>query len=258
MRRNIMKAKARTSPYPSKKKASDRSEDDSARQTPAPAQIESSSPLAEGRPVARFSPLRGLLGVYADPRTWGAAFYILVSLVTGSFYFTWAVTGLALSISFLILIVGIPFATLFLVSVRGLSSLEVRLVQVSLQSPITPRPILGQAGSKWFERLKAMLSDAGTWSALLYMVLQLPLGVIYFSIAVSLAALALGLMSAPFLYVLVAPTPVMRIPGGQFQIPLWGLLLIEIGGFLTLTAAMHVIRGIGRWHARYAQALLGG
>ena len=30
---------------------------------------------------------------YRDPRTYGALLYMLLSLVTGIFYFTWTVTG---------------------------------------------------------------------------------------------------------------------------------------------------------------------
>ena len=61
-------------------------------------------------------------GVYADARAWGALLYMLIAFVTGVFYFTWAVTGLSLSISFAIFIFGLPFALLFLLSVRGLAS----------------------------------------------------------------------------------------------------------------------------------------
>ena len=214
-------------------------------------------PADARQPAAPVSILGKILGVYADPLTWGAAFFILVSLVTGIVYFTWAVTGLSLSIGFLILIIGLPFAFLFLLSVRGLALVEARLVEASLGTRIAPAPVLGQPGLTWLERLKALVTDKSTWSTLLYLVLQLPLGVIYFSVTVSLVALALGLISAPFLYVLT-PVPVITIGSEALRLPIWALVLTGIAGFLLLTAAMHVIRGIGRWHAKYAKALLAG
>ena len=65
-----------------------------------------------------------------DPRTYGALFYMLLSLATGIFYFTWVVTGLSLSLGLAVLIIGIPFAVLFFGTVRGLSLVEGRLVEV--------------------------------------------------------------------------------------------------------------------------------
>ena len=124
-------------------------------QAPAPAgqQVEARIAAEAGKPAAPASALGKVLGVYADPLTWGAAFFILVSFVTGILYFTWAVTGLSLSLSFLILIIGLPFTFLFLLSVRGLALVEARLVQASLGATVTPPPSFAGAGSKWLERL---------------------------------------------------------------------------------------------------------
>ncbi len=200
---------------------------------------------------------RGFLSVYVDPQTWGAAFFILVSFVTGILYFTWAVTGLALSVSFLILIIGLPFALLFLLSVRGLAQMEARLVATSLGVDLDAASVLGKPGLKWMERLKALVADRSTWSALLYLVLQLPLGVIYFSVTITLVSLGLGLMTAPFLYVLT-PGPIILNNANPLDLPAWVPVLITLLGFLVLTGGMYVIRGIGRWHAKHAKGLLAG
>ena len=45
-------------------------------------------------------------GVYTDARSWGALLYMLIAFVTGVLYFTWAVTGLATSISLALFIFG--------------------------------------------------------------------------------------------------------------------------------------------------------
>ena len=81
------------------------------------------------------SALGRFFGVYADPRAWGALLYMFIAFVTGVFYFTWAVTGISLSISFLIFIFGFPLALLFLLSVRGLALLEGRLVEALCGRP---------------------------------------------------------------------------------------------------------------------------
>src|SRR5271167_736386 len=48
-------------------------------------------------------------GVFLDPRAYTSVFFMLLSLATGVIYFTFAVTGLALSAGLAVLVVGIPF-----------------------------------------------------------------------------------------------------------------------------------------------------
>ena len=49
-------------------------------------------------PAPRRRSLIGrFFGVAVDARTYGALFYMVLALATGIFYFTWTVTGLALS-----------------------------------------------------------------------------------------------------------------------------------------------------------------
>lgn len=211
---------------------------------------------AQAQPAAWSSPLHEFLGVYGDAGTWGAACFILVSFVTGILYFTWSVIWLSLSVGLLILIAGLPIAFLFLLSVRGLALVEARLVQAALGVRVRAGPLFGKAGQNWWERLKAVVSDRGTWSALAYLMLQLPLGTIYFGLSVTLISLGLGLLSLPFLYWLKPVPPMMFGSVPLLALPLWSVLLIGVVGFVILTAALHVIRGIGRWHAQYAQALL--
>jgi hypothetical protein len=198
-----------------------------------------------------------VFGVYIDPLTWGSLLFMFITFVTGIIYFTWAVTGLSLSISFLILIIGIPFAILFLLSVQGVTLLEGRLVEALLGVRMPRRPLFAQPGLKWLERLKALVTDKRTWLSLLYMVLQLPLGVLYFSVATTLITFSLALMAAPFIQ-LIWKYPIISTNNGYIFLPIWALILMVFGGFLVLTLTMHLLRGIGWLHARYAKALLVG
>jgi hypothetical protein len=143
---------------------------------------------AGGKPrslLARF------FGVYADARTWGALLYMFIAFVTGIIYFTWAVTGLSLSLGLSILIFGLLLALLFLLSVRGLGLLEGRIVEALLGVRMPRRPLFGAQGMQWFERLKVLVTDPHTWLSLLYLVLQLPLGVLYFSLTITLSSMCL-------------------------------------------------------------------
>ena len=207
------------------------------------------------QPVKPRSLLGRFLGVYVDPRTWGSLLFMFIAFVTGIIYFTWVVTGAALSISFLILIIGIPFAILFLLSVQGLALLEGRLVEALLGERMPRRPLFAQPGLKWMERLKALLTDKHTWISILYMILQLPLGVIYFTVNVSLLSVALACMAAPFIQ-LFTDVAVVNISAGPVIIPFWGLILLAAVGFILLTLTMHLARAVGWLHGKYAKRLL--
>lgn len=137
-------------------------------------------------------------GVAADPRTYGALFYMLLALATGIFYFTWAVTGVSLSFGLSVLIIGIPFVVLFLGSVRALSLLEGRIVEVMLGVRMPRRPPYPTVqGLSLMKRIGAMFTDGRTWGTLFYMLLMLPLGIIYFTLTVTLISVSIVLASAP-------------------------------------------------------------
>ena len=211
------------------------------------------SPALKHRKPQSF--LGRVFGAYVDPRTWGAFLFMFITFVTGLIYFTWATTGLALSLGFSILIIGVPVAILFLLSVRGLTLLEGRLVEALLGVRMPRRPLFAQPEMGWVERLKALVTDKHTWLSLLYMVLQLPLGVAYFVLNVVLITVSLAFM--------LAPVGEIFIQNADFTIsllwdenPVWVLVLLPIIGFILLTVSMHLARGIGELHGRYAKWML--
>lgn len=196
-----------------------------------------------------------IFGVYVDPRTWGSLLFMFITFVTGIIYFTWAVTGTALSVSFLILIIGIPFAILFLLSVQGLALLEGRLVEALLGERMPRRPLFAQAGLKWLDRLKALMTDKHTWISLLYMILQMPLGIVYFTLNVVLISLSVTLIAAPIGRI-IFNNSIIYMDLGVTGVPEWALYFLPIIGFILLTLNMHLARAIGQLHGKYAKALL--
>ncbi|HET9482369.1 MAG TPA: sensor domain-containing protein, partial [Xanthomonadales bacterium] len=136
-------------------------------------------------------------GVAADPRAYAGLFYMLFALATGILYFTVAVTGVSLSIGLAILIIGVPFIVLFIGMVRVLSLVEGRLVETLLGERMPRRPLYADRGKPVMERIKAMFTDPRTWSTLLYFVLMLPLGIVYFTAAVVGLSLSVGFVAAP-------------------------------------------------------------
>ena len=46
------------------------------------------------------------------------------------------------------------------------------------------RPLFSHQGMKWFDRLKALLTDKVTWLMMVYMLVQFVLGTVYFVLMV--------------------------------------------------------------------------
>ncbi|HHA2413922.1 TPA: sensor domain-containing protein [Stenotrophomonas maltophilia] len=209
-------------------------------------------------PVQR-SLLARFFGVVTDPHTYGALFYMLLSLATGVFFFTWVVTGLSLSLGLLILIVGIPLTVLFFGSVRGLALLEGRLVEALLGERMPRRPRYTDRSRTWLQRIGDMFTDGRTWLTLLYFVLMLPLGVIYFTLAVTLLSLSLSLIWAPVAAIFSGEIPGVYVDGVNV-LPMAASPLVAItvaaAGALLLLLTMHLARGIGKLHGLIAKNLL--
>src|SRR5205085_1343484 len=99
--------------------------------------------------------------------------------------FTWVVTGLSLSIGLFILIIGIPFALLFVGSIRVLAHVEGRLVEGLLGVRMPRRlPATTPQDESLLTKVKEALTDIRTWSSMFYLALMLPLGIAYFTLAV--------------------------------------------------------------------------
>lgn len=203
------------------------------------------------------NPIAWFFGVAADPRAYAALFYMLLSLATGIFYFTWAVTGLSLSLSLMILIIGIPFAVLFMGSVWALSLVEGRLVETMLGVRMPRRPAYGKREGGFFTRIKEILTDVGTWATLLYMLLMLPLGITYFTIAVTALSVSLSFIAAPFMY-LVGYADHVQINFADWTLAdqPWMVIPMFFIGILGVFTTLHVARGIGKLHGIMAKHLL--
>jgi uncharacterized membrane protein len=222
--------------------------------TPAPA----ASAHASG--LARF------FGVYQDPRAYTSLFYMLLTLATGAVYFTFVVTGLALSAGFAILIIGIPFFLAFIGIARVIALGEGRLLEAVTGERMPRRPVHPGPPASWWRRIGEMLADVRTWTTLLYLLVMMPLGVIYFTVAVTGLAVGLRLALAPLVvesrdFGWLSPgvsLDIMQIDGWQpgWSHPHVGSIFSMVFGIVIVTALMHVARAIARGHARLAKALL--
>jgi uncharacterized membrane protein len=205
-------------------------------------------------------------GVVIDPRTYASLFYMVLALATGIFYFTWVVTGLSLSLGLSILIIGIPFAILFFGSVHVLSLVEGRLVEVMLGERMPRRPVYSGSKTGWIERIGMLFTDPRNWSSMLYMLLMLPLGTVYFTLAVTLLTTSLSFIAAPLMVWLGFAEVNADFDGWVFlgmhdgvfgtSFGYWALPVLFVLGFVLLFLTLHLARGIGKLHGLFAKHLL--
>lgn len=217
-------------------------------------------------PPKRRSAAGRFFGVIADPRAWGALFYLLFGLVTGIAYFTWVVAGLSMSAGFSVLIIGLPFIVLFFGSVRGLALLEGRLVETMLGVRMPRRPPYPPKDMTLFQRIGAMFTDPRSWSSMLYALLLLPLGIFYFTLIVTWLAVSLAFAAAPVLKLVAAHVQwdIGNCVGlaestcrGIDWLNGWGGAgVLCVLGVLLFFTLLHVVRGLGHLHGLLAKQLL--
>jgi hypothetical protein len=203
----------------------------------------------------RSSSLWGrFFGIYADARAWGSFLYLLFGLVTGCFYGMWTLFGTSLSLFSLILIIGLPVSGLFLLSVRGIALMEGRIVEAMLGVRMPRRSLFVQEGLSWKGRFKALVTESQTWRSLVYLFLQFPLGALYSIVTFVLFGFSIKMAIYPFWYH-VLERPLITIVEPYFP-PGWLVPFVCLAGFLLLPLTLHLTKRLGRWHGRYAKAML--
>src|SRR5215472_16923751 len=216
--------------------------------------------------AASASGWKRFFGVYSDPRAYTSIFYMLLALATGILYFTVVVTGLSLSFGFAILIIGIPFFLAFIAITRVIALGEGRLLEAVTGERMPRRPVHPGPPAGWMKRIGEMLKDVRTWTTLLYMLLMLPLGIVYFTVTVTVLSVGLALTAMPFLALAEhvgwgANATLFSDDAsiGSFVLAehsLLAALILGVVGVLVVTLLMHLARGIARGHARLAKSLL--
>ena len=218
------------------------------------------------KPAPGASPLLRFFGVYLDPRAYSSLFYMLLTIATGVAYFTFAVVGLSLSAGLAVLIIGVPFFLAFIAVARVIALGEGRLLEAITGERMPRRPVHPGPPANWWTRIVEMLKDARTWTTLLYLLLMLPLGIFYFTVAVTLLAVSLAFIATPlavladyFGWIHANVWDHIRLGDDVLWStahPLLSGVLWFVLGVALLTLFMHGARALVRGHALLAKSLL--
>jgi len=210
-----------------------------------------------------FAPVRQLdrgpflsrfFGVISEGRAWGAFFYMIFSAITGGLFGLWGLFGSTLSLVSLILVIGIPITGLFLLSVRGIAQIEGRIVEALLGMRMPRKRVFIRRGLGPMEKLKSLIKDPYTWKSLFYLVLLLPLGLLYFGLSGFSFALALSFIFAPVME-LVFHLP-LELYGTDAFTPVAMLPVVTLVGIFMIFLILHMAKFIGRVHGLFAKNML--
>ena len=188
-----------------------------------------------------------------DGRTYGRILYLLLALPLGIAEFIFLVTTISLGVGLLVTLVGVPILIATVYAWRWIAQLERQLIGV-LIGRVIPSPYRPDPAGNWWARVRARLADPATWKDLAFLLLQLPLGIVSFTVTAAVLGAALQALTAPAWYWAVSG----GIDLGVVQIDtLWEALAFVPLGALLAFVGIPAMGALGRLYGELAAVLLG-
>jgi two-component system, OmpR family, phosphate regulon sensor histidine kinase PhoR len=214
--------------------------------------------------------LKDMVAIAWQPRTYLRISYLLLAFPLGTFYFVFLLSLISVGVG-TALVAGIGIG-LLLVAVAcwfGFAGLERILAVHLLGVTVLPMSVPGPPTASYRERLRRHLTNPVTWKSLGYLLLELPFGILSFSLVVILIPLCAGFLLYPLAY-LLGNYIYNRVGGYQGEIfpgiPINGhsdpnvfafLFLFTLAGVPILVGSLHLLNGLGYAWGRFAQLMLG-
>lgn len=195
--------------------------------------------------------LKKFFGIIADPNAYLSFVYQLFAFPLGVFYFVFLITGILVGLGLIIIWVGIPILLLMMLAWFGFSVFERQLSIYILKAEIPEREKQADQSVSAWNQFKRYLANPVTWKSLAFLFLRFPLGVLSFAITVSLFAVTVSFISAPFTYNQI------YMEFGLFQVDNLGLaLVVAIAGILIGFVSLHVFKFMGLVYRRLSEIML--
>jgi DNA-binding CsgD family transcriptional regulator len=198
------------------------------------------------------SPWSMVFGPALTLRTYLRAFHLTLMFPLGIGYFVVLVTALSIGGAMIWTIVGplVLIPTLFLTRWAGDAEAWAirRVAQIELRRP----PTAIERGQSARSQVWTRIIDPSTWTGLVYLFVQFPIGIAAFAIVLTVYAAAGALVSAPLI---IAAGGDIEVVGRLDSIP-EGLAFVPLGLVLFFLGA-HVISVASALHALWARFMLG-
>lgn len=197
----------------------------------------------------------GFFWVITRPRSYLNILYLLLGLPLGTLYFTVLVTGFSLGIGLMVVaLVGIPILIALWYVTHAFLRLERSLTSGLLGvqvPPIDPLPVW--PGGLW-RQFKQFMGHGPTWKGIGYLLLRFPVGVVTFTVAVTLVSTSLAMTFAPT-YTWAGDD--VTWGSWSFDPFWWSFLLVPVGVLLTFVS-LHVMNALAAACGAWTRWSIGG
>ena len=188
-----------------------------------------------------------------SPRTWLSLAYVVLGLPFGIATFTVVVTGLSTGLGLVpLFLFGLVVLWVTVVVVGWIAAVERGRAHLLLDADLPRRPPQSAVGGP-FRRAWQLVRAGATWKEIAYCLLLLPVGTVFFTLAVTVWSVALAGV--------LLPAYGWALPGGNVVSWLHWPAAAEVGvgfaiGLLALLAAPPMTRGLADGEVAMARALL--
>ncbi|NEU55982.1 sensor domain-containing protein [Halorussus sp. MSC15.2] len=235
----------------------------------------------------RATSLTGALGtVFGVPfrlQTYRNLLYLVLAFPLGLAYFTFLSVGLPIGVGLAITVVGTPILLAVLAVSTGLAGVERKIATLLLGIEVeSPGWVVTDSGSIT-ERCKRLVTDLGTWKAIVYLGSKLVIGVAAFVSVMVLLVTAVSMLAVPLVYDqpgvyvgIVTDAPIQFHPSlyvvwrnllvgveTVVSIDAWQVTTLPAAlgvaglGVLLGVASLHLLNGLARLSAWYTKLMLG-
>ncbi len=202
------------------------------------------------------SPLGKVFGPVVAPRTYLRAVHLLAMFPLGLAYFVSLVVSLTVGVTLVWTIIGpvLLIAALFLT--RWAGDAEAWLVRNLARIELRRPPSALETGQSARSQIWTRIIDPTTWTGLLYLFAQFPIGVGLFAGLVASSAIAGAFIVAPALVGFFDVYPGFGPQGPKVDTVLEAFALVPIG-LLIFLALVHAVNIVSAFHASWAKLMLG-
>ncbi len=201
-------------------------------------------------------------GVYLDGRTYLNLLYLILLFPIGITYFVYSVTCFSTFVGLIPIIIGIVLLYFFLISMPYLMNVQSWLAKILVGVNIPIQKILFSKEGTTTEKAWASLKNKSIYKSLLYFLfLAMPLGIITFTVAVTLISTSLGLMfswSALIVEYVLEGQLFTDIWYSVLPMGFWIALYVitPFIGFFILTGSLHILNRMAIYHGKLVNAIL--
>jgi signal transduction histidine kinase len=190
----------------------------------------------------------------SSAQVWRDTLYLLVLLPFSIVSFTLWVTGVSVTLSLIVFIVGFPIFVGFAMVNRGWCEVERRWASLVLRERIPSRYRPHEKG--FLPRVRGIAADPQTWRDFAWMLDDSIVGFAVSVVAVCIIGVILGSIAMPLWYWPLADGP-DPVDFGVYQVTtIWWALLTTVIGIALLPLGGWIMRGMALLHSKIAQALL--